>query len=188
MINRVQSTMNIHSCSYYCDRPECIKEQRDTLVNRFIVNAIKPLMESDLRKAAQMALEALEGFVYHGIGPNSGPALASLRAALAQPEQDLQLVANLLKEYGLEALEVIAALKTQPEPMFNGLTEEETNASASVMGLTQHQRKPLTDQEIIKAIKHISHNEMSAFTIARAIENVLKNAPSEANKGTYDQT
>ena len=41
---------------------------------------------NDLRKAAQQALEALEGFVYHGIGPNSGPALASLRAALAQPD------------------------------------------------------------------------------------------------------
>jgi hypothetical protein len=36
-------------------------------------------------------------------------------AALAQPEQDLQLVANFLKEYGLEVLEVIAALKEQPE-------------------------------------------------------------------------
>jgi hypothetical protein len=46
------------------------------------------LFMSDLRKAAQMALEALEGFVYHGIGPNSGPALASLRAALAQPEPE----------------------------------------------------------------------------------------------------
>lgn len=34
--------------------------------------------------------------------------------------------------------------------------------------------KPLTDQEIIEAIKHISHNEMSAFAIARAIEKVLK--------------
>ena len=36
------------------------------------------------------------------------------------------------------------------------------------------ERKPLTDQEIIEAIKHISHNEMSAFAIARAIEKVLK--------------
>jgi hypothetical protein len=24
-------TEQIHSCSYYCDRPECIKEQRDEL-------------------------------------------------------------------------------------------------------------------------------------------------------------
>lgn len=78
----------IHSCGYHCDRPRCIKEQRDDLVKKFIVNA----------------------------------------------------------------------------------------------------RKPLTDQEIIEAIKHISHNEMSAFAIARAIENVLKNAPSGANKGTYDNT
>ena len=36
------------------------------------------------------------------------------------------------------------------------------------------QCKPLTDQEIIEAIKHISHNEMSAFAIARAIERVIK--------------
>ena len=58
--------MNIHSCSYFCDRPECIKEQRDALV----------------------------------------------------------------------------------KPKF----------------------VPLTDQEIIEPIKHISHNEMSAFAIARALE------------------
>jgi len=75
---------HIHSCSYFCDRPECIKEQRDALVKQKFV--------------------------------------------------------------------------------------------------------PLTDQEIIEAIKHISYNEMSAFTIARAIEVVLKTAPIEANKGTYDNT
>ena len=50
---------------------------------------------SELRKAAQQALEALEGFVYHGIGPNSGPALASLRAALAQPEPLTQEIERL---------------------------------------------------------------------------------------------
>lgn len=65
--------MSIHSCGYHCDKPGCIKAQRDELVNRFIVP-----------------------------------------------------------------------------------------------------REPLTDQEIIEAIKHISHNEMSAFAIARAIEKVLK--------------
>lgn len=97
---------------------------------------------NDLRKAAEAALAAMNS------GPDvdpifAGETITALRAALAQPEQDLQLVANLLKEYGLEALEVIAALKTQPEPMFNGLTEEETNASASVMGLTQ----PKPEQE-----------------------------------------
>lgn len=32
--------MTIHSCSYYCNRPECIKAQRDELVKR-----IKPSRE-----------------------------------------------------------------------------------------------------------------------------------------------
>lgn len=26
--------MSLHSCSYYCDRPECIKAQRDELVKK----------------------------------------------------------------------------------------------------------------------------------------------------------
>lgn len=64
---------NIHSCGYHCDKPNCIKQQRDDLVKKFIVP-----------------------------------------------------------------------------------------------------RKPLTDEEIIEAIKHISHNEMSAFAIARAIERIIK--------------
>ena len=105
---------------------------------------------SELRKAAQQALEALEGDYRHAVRDD---AIDALRAALAQPEQDLQLVANFLKEYGLEALEVIAALKTQPEPMLNGLTEEETNASASVMGLS----RPKFEQEPVAWINEHGH-------------------------------
>ena len=67
-----------------------------------------------LRQAAQQAQEALENPWQAG-ADGVADSIEALRAALAQPEQDLQLVANLLKEYGLEALEVIAALKTQPE-------------------------------------------------------------------------
>jgi len=62
---------------------------------------------SDLRKAAQQVLETWDNDDWFDAD--------TLRAALAQPEQDLQLVANFLKEYGLEVLDVIAALKTQPE-------------------------------------------------------------------------
>jgi coproporphyrinogen III oxidase-like Fe-S oxidoreductase len=71
---------------------------------------------SDLRKAAEMALDAIDvyGLDYmHGLPKKT--YVKALRAALAQPEQDLQLVANFLKEYGLEVLDVIAALKTQPD-------------------------------------------------------------------------
>ena len=98
MTNRVQSTMNIHSCSYYCDRPECIKEQRDGFVKK-------------------------------------------LEASLAQSNEEFCDTYCLWSNHHLDC----------------ALAKE-----------------PLTDQEIIEAIKHISHNEMSAFAIARAIERVLK--------------
>jgi hypothetical protein len=29
-------TDHIHTCSYYCDRPECIKRQRDELVKWYV--------------------------------------------------------------------------------------------------------------------------------------------------------
>ena len=88
---------------------------------------------TDLQKAAQQALEALKLASRNGSDglkryelKELDDTIAELYAALAQPEpartvqpsqefQNLQLVANLLKEYGLEVLEVIAALKTQPE-------------------------------------------------------------------------
>jgi len=70
---------------------------------------------NDLRKAAQTALEAYEKSKRWPYGVRPDKEFDALRAALAQPEQDLQLVANFLKEYGLEVLDVIAALKTQPE-------------------------------------------------------------------------
>lgn len=40
----------IHSCGYHCDKPGCIKEQRDYLVNKFIVNARKPLTTNEVEK------------------------------------------------------------------------------------------------------------------------------------------
>ena len=107
---------------------------------------------SDLRKAAEVALAAMDYMLNNGEWYQAQDRADALRAALAQeqsdvqPEQELQLVSNLLKEYGLEALEVIAALKTQPEPMLNGLTEAETNASASVMGLTRPKPEPCADE------------------------------------------
>ena len=60
----------------------------------------------------------------------------------------------------------------EQEPvMFNGLTEAETNASASVMGLTPPKRKPLTEKEIGKATEHIAGMHCAIVDeIARAIE------------------
>lgn len=33
---QVQQEPNIHSCSYYCKRPACVKAQRDDLRDRFV--------------------------------------------------------------------------------------------------------------------------------------------------------
>lgn len=38
----------IHSCGYHCDKPGCIKAQRDDLVKKFIVNAREPLTEEEI--------------------------------------------------------------------------------------------------------------------------------------------
>ena len=54
----------IHSCSYYCDRPECIKAQRDELRDRLTI--IKNYPEKD--NLAQPEREPVAYAVYHRIG------------------------------------------------------------------------------------------------------------------------
>jgi hypothetical protein len=45
---------------------------------------------SDLHKAAQQALEALEGFAYHGKAAGWPETITALRAALAQQAEPVQ--------------------------------------------------------------------------------------------------
>lgn len=104
-----------------------------------------------------------------GLSPNE---VERIRCSLAQPEPEPVAWCN-----SDDLLE---------EPRHVVVTGKSDGWRKTPLFTAPPQRKPLTDQEIIEAIKHISHNEMSAFAIARVIENVLKNAPSEANKGTYD--
>lgn len=42
-------------------------------------------------------------------------AIERLQSKLEQPDDDLELVANLLKEYGLQALDVVAAFKAHTD-------------------------------------------------------------------------
>ena len=69
---------DIHSCSYYCDRPECIKAQRDELRDRLVSMTDRELM--------QQALDALEANL--GNWAAKTKAIAALRERLAQPEQE----------------------------------------------------------------------------------------------------
>ena len=67
---------NIHSCVYHCDKPGCIKAQRDDLVKKFIVNARKPLTEDEISEIAMDCSFVSESDTYfaraiekaHGIG------------------------------------------------------------------------------------------------------------------------
>ena len=150
---------------------------------------------SDLREAAAMALYALELECTSPPISETEVAMAMLKDALAQPEQDLQLVANFLKEYGLEVLEVIAALKTQPEPepfgwlyesrggvrVFHPVSDNkrfQTDWGAAQQYPEAHkmtplyaappQRKPLTDGEVYALVD--ATLEHGRCALARAIE------------------
>lgn len=39
---------DVHSCSYYCDRPECIKAQRDELRERLAQPEREPLTDEEI--------------------------------------------------------------------------------------------------------------------------------------------
>jgi len=68
----------VHTCSYYCDRPECLKDQRDELRDR--LEATPPA------QAAEAALKVLlrDYEAVHGIGDmEMQPALQQARAAIA---------------------------------------------------------------------------------------------------------
>lgn len=71
--------MTTHTCSYECDRPECIKAQRDEL--RANIAEIRRY-----HKACQMALEALDS---HGTGSfpyHRDAAIDTLREVLGGKE------------------------------------------------------------------------------------------------------
>lgn len=59
----------------------------------------------------------------------------------AEPPPEWPLIKNILDVFGLDAIAFVAdwkAAQQQAEPaMINGLTEAETNATASVVGLTK---------------------------------------------------
>lgn len=68
--------MSIHSCGYHCDKPGCIKEQRDDLVKKFIVNAREPLTDDQIAEICMDCALVTPSDIYfaraiekaHGIG------------------------------------------------------------------------------------------------------------------------
>ena len=95
---------DIHSCSYYCDRPECIKAQRDELRER--------LVSMNDRELMQQALEALEANL--GNWAAKTKAITALRDWLAQPEQGCKTgwPAGMLQD---DSRELSKALASKPD-------------------------------------------------------------------------
>jgi hypothetical protein len=127
---------------------------------------------SDLRKAAQMALEALDGVLdtygepldlmtisggaYEAL--ECRDAITALRAALAQPEP-----------------EPVAWLQTEnfidPEGLWDERKTFNCEGDGTPLYTASPQRKPLTEEEIGKATEHIAGMHCAIVDeIARAIE------------------
>ena len=52
--------MDIHSCSYYCDRPDCIKAQRDELRDKVLNRTWVGLTDAEIEELDM----AIDGTVY----------------------------------------------------------------------------------------------------------------------------
>jgi hypothetical protein len=52
--------MDIHSCSYYCDRPDCIKAQRDELRDKVLNHTWVWLTDAEIEDLDM----AIDGTVY----------------------------------------------------------------------------------------------------------------------------
>ena len=71
----------VHSCSYYCDRPECIKAQRDELRDRLGSMTDREIMQQALEALQSSVPPTYDGFLSHC------KAMNHIRIRLAQPEQ-----------------------------------------------------------------------------------------------------
>lgn len=116
---------------------------------------------SDLRKAAQQALEALETKGEHH--PKVYEAITALRAALAQPEQEPVAWLWQHRETGRTRV-----------PMPDERTATDVAAAWDVIGplyLAPPQRKPLTEEEIMQLwLSQYEANREGTNNFARAIE------------------
>jgi hypothetical protein len=100
---------DIHSCSYYCDRPACIKAQRDELRDRFQVMQAQAEVDAKAQRIAALqhsgepvALWSLRQLAHEHDGKFHGPNVEHLSI----PEHSLLGFAN-----------AIIAKYTTPQPV-----------------------------------------------------------------------
>lgn len=111
---------------------------------------------TDLRQAAQQALEALESGLAFAA---DATVLQNLRTALeqqAEPPPEWPLIKNILDEYGLQAIDFVAEFKAA-QRQWVGLTDEEISS--------------LWDGHIVPVF---GKNGINPIVFARAIEAKLR--------------
>lgn len=102
-------------------------------------------------------------------------AFNKLQAALAQPATDLQLAANLLDEYGLQALDIVAAFKKQilkeaaDRLAGNGDTQTavEIHTVARTAQAASTSTKPMTDEQDRALCEAFCNSDASEYFEAR---------------------
>ena len=101
---------------------------------------------TDLRQAAQQALEALH---YSKV-----EAITALREALekSEPPPEWEGINNIIAEYGLQAIDFVADWKAAQRP-WQGLTDEEIWSAVSRIGTADSNVNPLTVLSDARAIE-----------------------------------
>ena len=144
---------------------------------------------TDLKQAAQQALEALENSSPDQYPEDAGvfyDAITALKAALkqqAEPPPEWLLIKNILDEYGLQAIDFVAewkAAQQQAEPVQEHITHItwDERGVRTVNGIPDDapQRKELSAREILNmmpsGIPAEYDGELMEF--ARAVEAKLK--------------
>jgi len=141
---------------------------------------------SDLRTAAQQALEALEAYLSDELRPYEAAKTAdALRAALAEPVQEpvqepvawLRVIDEAMVTYHLGVAEPTDDYETAKRKMNNLLCHAE---DIGAYFATPPQRKPLTDEEILAAVgwerAEMYMKLVPNFPVDEAKQETLKNA------------
>ena len=121
---------------------------------------------TDLRKAAQQALEALEEYQYHGAPFLAcDGAVAALRAALAQQDEPVQ---EPVAKVELMTTGGNAGLATRIVEIDDHLRER--LRPGQLLYTAPPQRKPLTEDEIDRICASLGFAAISPAEIVRAVE------------------
>ena len=137
---------DIHSCSYYCDRPECIKAQRDELRERL----------------AQPQMQPCAGRNCGSTNPNlhSAECFEDYEKSTGMAQPVAPKCGAIIEVFGKDWRLDYMSLPVGKHKLY---TQQYTYTAPA-------QRKPLTEEEIERACVPLGAAMLSFTEVARAIE------------------